>query len=60
MGQDVVGQNFVRQDVTGTISLGQEVSGAGGFGAGSRDPTNSEGRWKAKNLFFDQIKYHFG
>ena len=47
MGQDVVGQNFVGQDVTraislgqnvvgqdvaGAISLGQEVSGAGGSG----------------------------
>ena len=39
MGQDVVGQNFVGQDVTGAISLGrnvvgQEVSGAGRRGAG--------------------------
>ena len=32
MGQDIVGQ-----DVAGAISLGQEVSGAGGSGAGSRD-----------------------
>ena len=37
MGQDVVGQNFVGQDITGAISLGQnvvgqEVSGAGGRG----------------------------
>ena len=37
MGQDVtgaisLGQNVVGQDVVGAISLGQEVSGAGGSG----------------------------
>ena len=32
-----MGQNFAGLDVTGAISLGQKVSGAGGSGAGSRE-----------------------
>ena len=32
-----MGQKFVGQDVAGAISLGQEVGGAGGSGAGSRE-----------------------
>ena len=32
-----MGQNFVGQGVTEAISLGQEVSGAEGSGAGSRE-----------------------
>ena len=49
MGQDIVGQNFVGQDVAGsiTISLGQDVSGAGGSGAGSRESLFSFGKNKA-------------
>ena len=37
MGQNLVGQNFVGQDVTWEIYLGQDVSRAGGSGAGSRE-----------------------
>ena len=36
MGHDVVGQNFVGQDVTGAISLGQNVVGQDVSGAGRR------------------------
>ena len=39
VGQNIVGQNFVGQDVAWAISQGQEVSGAGGSGAGSREST---------------------
>ena len=38
MGQDVVEQNFVGQDVAGAISLGQNVVGQEVSGAGSVSP----------------------
>ena len=36
MGQDVVGQNFVGQDVSGSIFLGQNIVGQEVSGAGRR------------------------
>ena len=55
-----MGQNFVGQDVTGAISLAQEVSGAGGSGAGSRefssDPSKFCDNWPSKGGLIPKSK----